>query len=246
MRALILFVTCVLWAVPSLAEDAPFEPQGQPNQAKVPNEPLSETEQSISKCRLAIEDYYADKIAELRLRTVAAIKRLEVAEKPKPHWAGFDEWAQFAETVLEINGAEGETYGLFEAGTETGPKRLAVALSRIAGRKSEILAHFEWEAGKLERQKRHALAAGLWPVEPAKRPQEGEPEAKPKEMRGLVTGILYSRQDPTALIDGKIVRQTAVIHGVKILKIHRDKVEFAKDGRTWSQQVQEAPKAYWE
>lgn len=246
MRALILFVTCVLWAVPALAEDAPLEPQGQPNQAKVPSEPLPETEQAISKCRLAIEDYYADRITELRLRTAAAIKRLEVAEKAKPNWAGCGEWAQFAETVLEINGAGGETYGFFEAGTETGAKRLAVALSRIAERKSEILAHFEWEVGKLERQKRHALAAGLWPPEPVKRPQQAGPEAGPKDTRGLVTGILYSRQDPTALIDGKIVRETAVIHGVKVVRIYRDKVEFARDDRTWSQQVRETPKPYWQ
>ena len=246
MRALILFVTCVLWAVPSLAEDAPFEPQGQPNQAKAPNEALPEAGQITSESRLVIEDYYTEKITELRLRTEAAIRRLEVAEKPKPNWAGFGEWAQFAETVLEINGAGGDTYGLFEGGTETGPERLAVALSRIAARKSEILAHFEWEAGRLERQKRRALVAGSVPSEPEKGPQEVKPQVEPKVVRGVVGGIVHSRQNPSAIIDGMIVHEEGMIHGVKVVKIHKDRVEFARDDRTWSQQVRETPKPYWE
>lgn len=243
MKTLILTVACVFSAVPSQAANVQIELQKQLQQLEVPNEQVGHAEEYASKCRAAIEDYYTDRLTELRLRTDAAIRLLEVAEQPKPHWAGFAEWAQFAETVLQINGYEQEPYGLFEATDETPAKRLAAALSRIAERKSDILAQFEWEAAKLERQKGHALTTGLAGPEP--QTQKAAPEPKPKATHGLVTGILYSRQDPSALIDGKIVRETGTIHGVKIVKIDRDKVEFDKDGRTWSQGVQETPNDYW-
>lgn len=52
-----------------------------------------------------------------------------------------------------------------------------------------------------------------------------------------LTGIFYSEDDPDpmAMVNGKTVHEEDVIAGVKVLKIHKDKVEFEKDGRRWSQ-----------
>lgn len=52
-----------------------------------------------------------------------------------------------------------------------------------------------------------------------------------------LTGIFYSEDDPDpmAMVNGKTVHEEDVIDGVRVLKIHKDKVEFEKDGRRWSQ-----------
>ena len=132
MQTLILIATGFFLAVPSQAANVQVEVQKLLQPSQTLNEKLPQSDESVAQCRRAIEDYYTDKLTELRLRTEAAIRLREVAEKPKPNWAGFAEWAQFAETVLQINGYEHEPYGLVEVTTETSAKRLAVALSGAA------------------------------------------------------------------------------------------------------------------
>ncbi|MHC4426232.1 MAG: hypothetical protein ACYSYV_09060 [Planctomycetota bacterium] len=61
-----------------------------------------------------------------------------------------------------------------------------------------------------------------------------------------VTAIFYSEGNPSAVIgDERTVRETDMIHGAKVVKIYGDKVEFEKDGRSWTQKVRERPAAYW-
>jgi len=52
-----------------------------------------------------------------------------------------------------------------------------------------------------------------------------------------LTGIFYTENDPDpiAMVNGNIAHEGDIIKGVKVLKIHKDKVEFEKDGRKWSQ-----------
>lgn len=104
MKTLILTLVCLLLVIPSQASEK------QLKQDQQIQEQLENKEEKLKK----IENYYIGRIAELRLRAAAEIRMLEVAEKPKPIWAGIDEWADFAETVLQINGCEDEPYGLFE------------------------------------------------------------------------------------------------------------------------------------
>lgn len=56
-----------------------------------------------------------------------------------------------------------------------------------------------------------------------------------------VTGILYSEDNPSAIIDGEIVKEGDTIGSVKVVKIHRDKVEFDSSGKRWTQQAQQVP-----
>jgi len=55
-----------------------------------------------------------------------------------------------------------------------------------------------------------------------------------------LTGISYTEDNPIAIVDSKIVHEEDVIGGVKILKIHKDRVEFEKSGRRWSQRMPDA------
>jgi hypothetical protein len=63
---------------------------------------------------------------------------------------------------------------------------------------------------------------------------EAEP-AKTEAGHVELTGILYSQDNPAAVIDNKIVHEGDVIDGVKVVKIHKSAVEFEKNGAKWTQ-----------
>ncbi len=183
------------------------------------------------------------RIFESQLRAASEIRLLEVAETSKPNWADITEWADFAETVLQINGCERESFGLFKVTTETSAKRLAVALSRIAKRKNDILSRSELEALNLENQKEYALTAEFTELEKPLR--ENAPTPKSKATHGLVVGIVYSPEKSSAIINHKIVHEGDTIQGVAVVKIFEDKVVFEKNGNKWEQAVRQTPDAYW-
>ena len=67
----------------------------------------------------------------------------------------------------------------------------------------------------------------------------------PGRRKGLIRGIVSSEDSFTALIDTQAVREGDTIHGVKIVKIYVDKVEFEKNGRQWTQGLNETPSRQW-
>lgn len=72
------------------------------------------------------------------------------------------------------------------------------------------------------------------------RPQAGPTEADPAAASGqmIVKGIVFSRNNSSAIVDGEIVRQGQTVNGAKVVAISKDAVEFEKDGRRWTQHVQ--------
>ncbi len=54
----------------------------------------------------------------------------------------------------------------------------------------------------------------------------------------LIRGIVYSEDNPSAVIDTKIVYQGDIYKGAKIVKINIDSVEFEADGKSWTQKIQ--------
>jgi len=67
----------------------------------------------------------------------------------------------------------------------------------------------------------------------------------PKPPEGQVAGILYSEDRPIAVIGTQSVHEGDVVHGAKIVKIYKHKVEFEKDGQTWTQLLYENPAEHW-
>lgn len=57
----------------------------------------------------------------------------------------------------------------------------------------------------------------------------------------VVKGILYSPENPSALVFDQIVREGDKILGATVVKINEDSVEFEKDGKKWNQKVQKYP-----
>jgi hypothetical protein len=64
---------------------------------------------------------------------------------------------------------------------------------------------------------------------------------------GRVKSIVHSENMSSALIGGhnSIFHEEDAIRGATIVKIHKDKVEFAKNDHKWSQKVGETPIEEW-
>jgi thioredoxin 1 len=58
-----------------------------------------------------------------------------------------------------------------------------------------------------------------------------------------LTAIVYSEDNPLAMIDGQIVHEGDVIDGVRVVQIYKDKVDFEKADRRWTQHMPAAKKA---
>ena len=62
---------------------------------------------------------------------------------------------------------------------------------------------------------------------------------------GVVNGILFSIEKPSAVLDGQIIKEGDVVYGAKVVKIHRATVEFEKNGKRWRQWVGGPPSRNW-
>jgi hypothetical protein len=259
MKTLTLIFGCLLLLV--MPSQAAEQNQQQP---KDTNHQFEEIEKYIARLHQGIENYYTNQLIEVKQRAEAEIGLLEVADKPV--YASLAGQAEVAKTVLHINNYgyrapwyleaktermlqlkddfdEHESYGDFEDIIKKSPKRFAVAQSLIAERKSEILAKLEYETADLERQKNYALTVTLPELE--KRLKQDLLKPEPTPTHGLVTGIVYSADKPSAIIDRKIVHEGDVIYGATVVKIYRDGVKFSKKGKNWEQKVRQTPEAYW-
>jgi len=58
-----------------------------------------------------------------------------------------------------------------------------------------------------------------------------------KKEEVLVTSIVYSEQNASAVVSDRIVYEGDMIDGYKVVTIHRDKVDFEKDGEGYTKQV---------
>lgn len=54
-----------------------------------------------------------------------------------------------------------------------------------------------------------------------------------------VTAIVYGEDNRSAIVSGKVVCEGDVINGCKVVKIEKYTIEFEKNGRTFTKQVQE-------
>ena len=253
MKTLILIFGCLLLVIPSQAAE-------KQQQLSNPNQQFDKIEKYIARLHQGIENYYTNQLIEVKQRTEAEIGLLEVADKPV--YACLAAQAEVAKEVLNINDYgyrtpryfEAKTermqqiknerkYGYFADSIEISPERFAVAQSRIAERKSEILTKLEYETADLERGRNYALTVTLPELEKRLKQDLLKPEAEPTH--GLVTGIVYSADKPSAIVDRKIVYEGDVIYGATVVKIYKDKVKFSKKGKNWEQKVQQTPEAYW-
>jgi hypothetical protein len=194
---------------------------------------LTEVEKYISQRRKATEDSYQRRIAELRLRAEKEIKLFEEAEQ-----------AKLAKAELVKKAQHFENWGFMPTGTLLSNEEAALAESRIAQKEKKIMESLEQDVANLERKKKHALTVRLAGFE--KQLKEDVLKPKPEPTHGVVKAIVYSKDKQTALIDKEIAHPGDTIHGVKIVKINLDNVEFEKNGKLWKQKVGGTAEAFWQ
>jgi type II secretory pathway component PulC len=68
-----------------------------------------------------------------------------------------------------------------------------------------------------------------------KGPQTGEPEIRSL----IVKGILYSEDNPAAVIGTQIVHEGDNISDTTVVRINRDGVVLEMNGKRWTQEVQQ-------
>lgn len=245
--------------------------QCQPAQAQLERD--QDITEYVSSLRRQIERAYEYRMFELKQRAESEIRLLDVADKcaeavyaDHPVLAA---QAEVAKTVLHMSNYGHRVPWYLRAKTERmlelkgrlvpfGPTkpvgygqnepeksavRFAVAQTRVAERKNLILARLEREAIALEQQKQYALTIGLNDLQERLKQSALAPAPKPRPR--VVTGIVYSTDKPSIIIDGNIVHEGQSVQGVKVLKIHKDRVEFDKQGQTWSQVVAAPANAAW-
>jgi hypothetical protein len=54
-----------------------------------------------------------------------------------------------------------------------------------------------------------------------------------------VTAIVHGEENPSAIVSESVVSEGDVINGYKVIKIHADKVEFEKNGKTYTRKLYE-------
>ena len=52
-----------------------------------------------------------------------------------------------------------------------------------------------------------------------------------------VTGIMYYDENPAAIVSGKVVHEGDTLDNCKVIKIHKDKIDFLKDGRHFTKNL---------
>jgi len=78
----------------------------------------------------------------------------------------------------------------------------------------------------------------LWP-ENLRDPMQFGPRTNAPKNELVVRGIVFSQDNPSAVVGTKIVRTGETIAGAKVIKINRNSVEFEMDGNRWEQEVQQ-------
>ena len=62
---------------------------------------------------------------------------------------------------------------------------------------------------------------------------------------GVVNGILFSIENPSAVLDGQIIKEGDIVYGAKVVKIDRATVEFKRNGKRWKQWVGGPVSRHW-
>jgi len=64
--------------------------------------------------------------------------------------------------------------------------------------------------------------------------------------RGMVDGILFSPEKPSALVDGQILTVGDSMYGTEVVEITKQLVVFEKNHHKWQQRVRERPNPAWD
>ena len=123
------------------------------------------------------------------------------------------------------------------------PRLLAIEECRLAEEMFRLRQRYATNNVQMESHKRYAIDVQLADLEARLNDNVTNP---PKPIPdGVVTGIVYSKDKPAAIIGSQIVHPGESIGKVRIRAISPDSVEFEKGNKRWTQQLGEEPGAGW-
>jgi hypothetical protein len=76
-------------------------------------------------------------------------------------------------------------------------------------------------------------------------PSKAPKVVKHKPKAGMVTGVIYSPPNSSAVVGDTIVHEGESIHDIAVVAILGDAVKFSKAGLTWRQEILETPHRAW-
>lgn len=207
-----------------------------------------------------IEVYYANEFRKLQQKVDITLKKYDTISRGA--YAQFNE--QLKNTISTSYGytsvyGYASPYGNVSAsGWENGRTHTYVAgnpasdyweqMGEFNKALDEIMDGYEAEYEKLrkqktldldqlEKRKKLAIAGNYTPA----------PDTiSSQNTKGVVTGILSSEDNPSAVINGEIVYEGSYIGDIKVVSISKEGAEFEKNGKRWKQQVSEPPNPAWQ
>lgn len=129
-------------------------------------------------------------------------------------------------------------------------KEFASKQQQITETENRILTHYKKELAHFQRWRQFELGK----IEKWEKRQKSyvstsirDITAKPKsEVFGLVSSILYSEDNPSIILGNKVIKHEGdTIDGIVIEKVYKDRVDFVKNGKKWTQKIRETPCPEW-
>jgi hypothetical protein len=219
-------------------------------------------EAEFGRKKKEIEEYYANRFRQLQQNVETTLKEYDAADRAA--YARFTE--QLKSTVSTSSGYTSmsgyvsqygsvSAHGYYDGTTHTqvaGAPSVAYGrhVQRINKAIDNLMDEYELDFDHLQRRRACALddlekekALALAAV----RSQGASSSILPISAiaQGIVTGIIYSEENPLAVIDGKVIHEGQSIGGAKVVKINQDSVELEYAGNRWSQKVNETPSPQW-
>jgi hypothetical protein len=218
---------------------------------------LAEIEQYIAAEKQNIENRYEARMAVLNEQMRSGLLPLEIGDNLNYIETGFLGWTEYIEEVLRSEGTYllrdkefARTLKRFRTERMTSaekldmtPKLLAIAEKRLAQERLRARLLFALERVKIEKEKRYAIDVQLADLETKLKDNVLNPPKPGPE--GMVSGIVYSQDKPSAIVGSQVVHPGEKIGKVRVTAISPDSVEFERSGKRWTQGVGDKPGAEW-
>jgi len=226
-------------------------------------EQLQAIEEQAAQKRQRIEEDYLQKCMALQTWITEATKSLDPYEKMA--WA---ELTQKLKHTISVTSQKGTTttclnpYGyrnyVVSSGSSTETKETYVTGNpaqeyankqwEIVKARNDMLRDYKQEFARLGRQRQYKLSeVDKW-EQSKKNYIVNSTQVKVAKLKstGLVTSIMYSEDKSSIVLGNRIMMHEGdIIHGIVVEKIYRDKVEFIKNKKRWTQKIRETPSPEW-
>lgn len=222
---------------------------------------LNDIDKVFNEKRQRLESDYNRAFVQLEHNTRAALINLDASQNAA--YAKFQQnlkntisesrgYATMTAYVWNDNYVSGE--GNFSSTTRTSvegnpAKDYEIKNTQIARGKTGTLGDYQQNFIGLQNGRQYALSmlaeerkkeidSLMANVNSAKKPRQ--------QFLGVVVGIIFSENKSSATVGDLIVHDGNTIHGVKVVKIYKDRIEFEKNGKSWTQQIGDSPNPAWQ